>query len=109
MVTRLDKEVGRLLKLLDDLGLAGDTLVVFSSDHGATFEAGNQGASAYHDSNRPLRGQKRTLWEGGIRVPGLVRWPGKVPAGKESHEAFHNTDLFPTLLSGASIKPDPNL
>jgi arylsulfatase A-like enzyme len=106
MVTRLDKEVGRVLKTLDDLNLADNTIVVFSSDHGATFEAGNEGASAYHDSNRPFRGQKRTLWEGGIRVPGLVRWPGKVPTGKESHEPFHNTDLLPTLLSAAGIKPD---
>ena len=109
MVTRLDKEVGRVLKTLDNLGLADNTIVVFSSDHGATFEAGNGGASAYHDSNRPFRGQKRTLWEGGIRVPGLVRWPGKVPAGKESHEVFHNTDLFPTLLGAAGIKPDAEL
>jgi arylsulfatase A-like enzyme len=90
-------------------GLADNTIVVFSSDHGATFEAGNEGASAYHDSNRPLRGQKRTLWEGGIRVPGLVRWPGKVPAGKESHEVFHNTDLLPTHLSAAGIKADAEL
>ncbi len=108
MVTRMDKEIGRLLKTLDDLGLADHTLIVFSSDHGATFEAGNKGTSAYHDSNRPFRGGKRTLWEGGIRVPGVVRWPGKVPAGKLSDESVHMTDLLPTFVAaaGAAVEPD---
>jgi arylsulfatase A len=101
MIVRLDLEVGRLLAALDALGLADDTIIVFSSDHGATFEAGNLGASAYHNSNRPFRGQKRTLWEGGIRVPALVSWPGKLPAGKTSDDAAHMTDLFPTLLAAA--------
>lgn len=104
MVTRLDKEIGRVLKALDDLRLADNTLVVFSSDHGATFESGNKGTSAFHDSNRPFRGQKRTLWEGGIRVPGLVRWPGHVPAGKVSQEIVHMTDLFPTFLAAAGVE-----
>jgi arylsulfatase A-like enzyme len=105
MVTRLDKEVGRLLKQLDDLKLAERTLVVFSSDQGATFEVGNQGASAFHDSNRPFRGQKRTVWEGGIRVPGVVRWPGQVPAGKASPEIVHMIDLLPTFLRAAGAEP----
>lgn len=106
MVTRLDKEVGRVMKTLDDLGLSGDTLVVFSSDHGATFEKGNKGTSAYHDSNRPFRGQKRTLWEGGIRVPGVVRWPGHVPTNRVSQEIVHMTDVFPTFLAAAGLKPE---
>jgi arylsulfatase A len=106
MITRLDKEIGRLLKTLDDLGLSKNTLVVFSSDHGATFEAGNQGAAAYHDSNYPFRGHKRTLWEGGVRVPGIVRWPGEVPPKKISNEIVHMTDVFPSLLAAASGKPD---
>lgn len=107
MVTRLDKEIGRLLKAIDDLGLAENTIVVFSSDHGATFERGNKGTSAFHDSNRPFRGQKRTLWEGGIRVPGLVRWPAKVPVGKVSNEIVHMMDLMPTFLAAAAMEPDP--
>lgn len=107
MITRLDKEVGRLLKALDDLGLAEDTLVVFSSDHGATFEVGNRGASAFLDSNFPFRGQKRTLWEGGIRVPGLVRWPGRVPASRTSPVPIHMIDVLPTLLAAARVKADP--
>jgi arylsulfatase A-like enzyme len=107
MITRLDKEVGRVLKALDDLGLADNTIVVFSSDHGATFEVGNEGASAYHDSNRPFRGQKRTLWEGGIRVPAVVRWPGHVPAKRVSPEVVHMTDVFPTFLAAAGARPEP--
>jgi arylsulfatase A-like enzyme len=107
MITRLDKEIGRLMKSLDDLGLAENTLVVFTSDNGATFEAGNQGASNYHDSNRPFRGHKRTLWEGGIRVPGIVRWTGKIPAGKVSNDIVHNIDVLPTFLAAAGAEPDP--
>ena len=106
MITRLDKEVGRILKALDDLNLADETLVVFTSDHGATFEVGNQGTADFHDSNSPFRGQKRTLYEGGMRVPAVVRWPGKVPAGKSSEEIVHMTDVFPTLLAAAGEKPD---
>jgi arylsulfatase A len=106
MIVRLDQEVGRLLAALDALGLADDTIIVFSSDHGATFEVGNQGASAYHNSNRPFRGGKRTLWEGGIRVPALVAWHGKLPSGKTSDDPVHMTDLFPTLLAAAGGKAD---
>jgi arylsulfatase A-like enzyme len=107
MVTRLDRNVGRVLAALDDLQLADDTIVVFTSDHGATFESGNQGTSNALDSNRPFRGQKRTLWEGGIRVPGVVRWPGHVPAGVVSNEVIIMTDLLPTLLAAAGSMPDP--
>ncbi|HZZ79720.1 MAG TPA: sulfatase-like hydrolase/transferase [Gemmataceae bacterium] len=107
MVTRLDKEVGRLMKQLDDLGLTENTIIVFTSDHGATFEVGNAGASMYHRSNFPFRGQKRTLWEGGIRVPALVAWKGKLPAGRTIDEPMHMTDLFPTLLAAAKGKVDP--
>jgi arylsulfatase A-like enzyme len=78
------------------------------SDNGATFEALNQGASDFHDSNRPFRGHKRNLWEGGIRVPGVVRWPGNVPAGRVSMEMVHAIDLFPTLLAAVGDS-DPSL
>jgi arylsulfatase A len=107
MVTRLDRNVGRVLAALDDLKLADDTIVIFTSDHGATFESGNQGVSNALDSNRPFRGQKRTLWEGGVRVPGVVRWPGHVPVGVVSDEVIIMTDLFPTLLAAAGTTPDP--
>jgi arylsulfatase A len=107
MIERLDAAIGRVLKTLDDTGLARDTLVVFSSDNGATFEAGNKGASAYHDSNRPYRGQKRSLEEGGLRMPAAVRWPGRVPAGKRSSEIVHMTDVMPSMLAAAGGTPDP--
>jgi arylsulfatase A len=108
MVTRLDKEIGRVLAALDELKLTDNTLVLFTSDHGATFEAGNKGTSAFHKSNGPFRGQKRTLWEGGIRVPGIVRWPGQVRAGETSDEIVHMTDVFPTLLAAVRW-PEPAL
>ncbi len=110
MVTRFDAEVGRVLEALDRLDLAKETLVIFSSDHGATFEAGNQGASAALDSNFPFRGGKRTVWEGGVRVPAAVRWPGHIAAGSSSDENMMTIDLFPTILAaaGAEAKDRPS-
>lgn len=107
MLSRFDAALGRVLKALDDNGLADNTLVVFTSDNGATFEAGNKGASWFHDSNRQFRGQKRSLEEGGIREPALVRWPGRVPAGRRSQEVLGTMDVFPTLLAAAGGAPDP--
>lgn len=108
MLQRLDKEIGRILKALDQLRLSKNTLVVFTSDHGATFETGTKGATAFLDSNRPFRGQKRTLWEGGIRVPAVVRWPGHIPAGRVSEQVVHMIDVMPTLLAAAGASPDPS-
>jgi arylsulfatase A len=107
MVTRLDRNIGRLVETLKRLDLTRNTLIVFASDHGATFESGNQGTSAALDSNRPFRGQKRTLWEGGIRVPALVSWPGTIPEGVVAHEVVHLTDLLPTFVAaaGGSVNP----
>jgi len=107
MITRLDAGVGRVMAALDKAGLADNTLVVFTSDNGATFEVGNQGTANFHDSNYPFAGQKRTLNEGGIRMPALARWPGRVPAGKKSAAVMHMTDLFPTFLAAAGAQPDP--
>jgi arylsulfatase A len=107
LVWRLDQEVGKLLATLDKLGLARDTIVLFTSDHGATFERLQQGAANFHDSNRPFRGQKRTIWEGGARVPAIVRWPGgNVPAGKTSDAVLNMIDVFPTLLAAAGGQVD---
>ncbi len=108
LVTRLDKNVGRIIQALADHGLTNNTLVVFTSDHGATFEQGNQGTCYALDSNRPFRGQKRTLWEGGVRVPAVVCWPGRVPSGVVSREIVQMTDLFPTFLAAAEGAPDPS-
>jgi arylsulfatase A-like enzyme len=105
-VERLDKEVGRILAKLDELKLTDNTIVIFTSDHGATFEKLSKWAPIYHDSNYPFRGQKRTLWEGGMRVPGVIRWPSHVPSGVESHDIIHMCDLFPTILAAAGASPD---
>jgi arylsulfatase A-like enzyme len=108
-ITRLDRHVGQVMEALDAAGLADDTLLVFTSDHGATFESGNQGTSAFHDSNAPFRGQKRTVWEGGIRVPACARWPGHIPAGSESAAPMHMADLFPTFCDATGLPPEPAL
>lgn len=103
MIERFDRHVGRVADALERLGLEKNTLVLVTSDHGASFEAGNKGASAYHDSNAPFRGQKRTLWEGGIRVPTVAVWPGTLPAGAVVRTPQHMADVFPTVLGRAGI------
>lgn len=108
MIHRLDAAIGRILRALDETGLADNTIVIFTSDNGATFESGNQGTSNFHDSNYPFRGQKRSLEEGGIRVPAVVRWPGRIPAGRKFDQPVHMIDVFPTLLAAAGGKPDPS-
>jgi arylsulfatase A-like enzyme len=107
MMERFDASIGRLVKAIDDAGLRENTLIVFTSDNGATFEERTYGAPAFHDSNKPFRGQKRSLEEGGIRMPSFVRWPGRVPAGKRSDTVMHMTDVMPTFLAAAGVSPDP--
>ena len=107
MVTRLDRNIGRLLETIRQLDRSRDTLIVFTSDHGATFESGNGGTSAALDSNRPFRGQKRTLWEGGVRVPGLAWWPGRIPAETTGEEIVQLIDLLPTFVAAASGRVEP--
>ncbi|MEL6142775.1 MAG: arylsulfatase, partial [Bacteroidota bacterium] len=82
MVNVLDDQIGELLSLLDSLQLTNNTLVIFTSDNGPHQEGGAD--PDYFDSNGPLRGYKRDLYEGGIRVPLLARWPAKVAAGSQS-------------------------
>ena len=107
MVTRLDRNIGRFVDTLKRLDLSRETLIVFASDHGATFESGNLGTSAALDSNRPFRGQKRTLWEGGIRVPAFVCWPGTIPEGVVAQEVVQLTDLLPTFVAAGGGHVDP--
>lgn len=106
MIERLDAAIGRIVKSIDDAGLASNTMIVFSSDNGATFEERTYGAPWFHDSNQPFRGQKRSLEEGGIRVPGIVRWTGRIPAGKRSDVPIHMTDVMPTMCAAAGVTPD---
>lgn len=101
MISRMDADIGRLLALLKKLGLDDKTLVVFSSDNGPHREGGND--PDFNDSNGPLRGIKRDLTEGGIRVPFIARWPGRIPAGETSGQLGTFADILPTLaeLAGA--------
>jgi N-acetylgalactosamine-6-sulfatase len=96
----LDAQVGRLLGELDDLGLADDTVIVYSSDNGPEdYRVGNA-ANAGVGSTGPLRARKRSMYEGGIRTFGLVRWPGHVPAGRvDDTSVVAAVDLVPTLAS----------
>jgi arylsulfatase A len=99
MLESIDDGIGLLAKKLDALGLAENTIFIFSSDNGGEKKV---------TSNAPLRGGKSELYEGGIRVPLIVRWPGgKVPAGKTCDQPVVNHDFYPTLLEAAGIKPDP--
>jgi arylsulfatase A len=95
MVTRMDRDIGRLLEKIKALGIDNDTIVFFTSDNGPHKEGGAD--PEFFDSNGPLRGIKRDLTEGGIRVPMIVRWPGKVPAGTVSDDVRAHWDFLPTV------------
>ncbi len=99
MIHRLDSDVGRIIALVDELGLTDNTLIIFTSDNGA-----HDGAPKRFDSSGVLRGFKRDLTEGGIRVPFIARWPGVVPRGITSDEIVTFWDMMPTFaeLAGAN-------
>lgn len=96
MIEGMDAAIGRFLKQLDEAGLRANTLILFKSDNGG-----------YSGDNRPLRGFKGTLYEGGVRVPWIVRWPGTVPAGSICATPVISTDCHPTLLEAAGLQPAP--
>ena len=103
MVDRMDGDVGRLLDLLKELKLDDRTIVMFSSDNGPHLEGGAD--PEFFDSNGPLKGYKRDLYEGGIRVPMLVRWTGKIKAASKSEHVSAFWDVLPTCmeLAGAAV------
>jgi arylsulfatase A-like enzyme len=94
-----DGHVGLLLKKLDDLGIADNTIVVYTSDNGAEVMTWPDGG------NTPFRGEKTTNWEGGYRVPTLIKWPGVINPGTIYNEAFSHYDLIPTFCA-AGGEPD---
>jgi arylsulfatase len=102
VLAEMDANVGQLLDTVDRLGIASDTLVIFTSDNGAEFVKPWDGWSG------PWRGAYFTALEGGIRVPFMARWPGHVPAGRISNEIVHGVDMFATLarLGGARVPTD---
>jgi arylsulfatase A-like enzyme len=108
MIQSVDESVGRIMARLEELGLARDTVLIFSSDNG--------GLGGYDRTeppsekrgfteNWPLRGGKGTLYEGGLRVPFIVRWPGVIPSGTTSDQPAAHIDLYPTLLEVAGGRP----
>ncbi len=95
-----DMHVGQLLALLDKLGIADNTIVFYSTDNGPHYNTWPDAAAT------PFRGEKNTNWEGGWRVPAMVRWPGKIKAGSVSNEIMHHMDWLPTFVAAAG---DPNI
>jgi len=102
MISRLDRDIRRIMKTLRDLGIDEKTLVFFTSDNGPHSEGG--GDPEFFDSNGPLRGQKRDLYEGGIRVPLIARWPGKIKPGTVSNHVSAFWDFLPTLAELAGVE-----
>ncbi len=114
MITRMDSGVGELMTLLKELNLDENTLIIFTSDNGPHNEGGHK--SDFFDSNGALRGIKRDLYEGGIRVPMIARWPGKIKADATSEQVWAFWDVLPTVadligqpipqgIDGVSILP----
>jgi arylsulfatase A-like enzyme len=97
MVGELDRQVGRVLQALAGSGVAGNTIVIFTSDNG-----GERFADTW-----PFTGKKTELLEGGLRIPALVRWPGHIQAGSTTQQVAISMDWLPTLLAAAGAKPDP--
>ncbi len=104
MITLLDDQVGEIVRKLQQLHLAENTLVVFTSDNGPSIEGGED--PAYFNSSGGLRGHKRDLYEGGIREPFLVRWPGHIPQGSVTSQLVAFWDMLPTLTEIAGA-PNP--
>jgi arylsulfatase A-like enzyme len=105
MVTRVDESVGRIVDKLKELGIEEKTAIFFSSDNGPHSEGGHQ--AAFFQSAGPARGGKGDLYEGGIRVPMVVRWPGKVKGGAVNDQVWAFWDFLPTVAEMAGVsKPD---
>jgi arylsulfatase A-like enzyme len=105
MITRMDQDIGKLFSKLAELGIDESTMVIFTSDNGPHKEGGVD--PKFFKSSGPLKGIKRDLYEGGIRVPMLVRWPGKVKAGQTSDVPWGHWDIPATLAQAAGVTNPP--
>ncbi|AQQ70370.1 Arylsulfatase [Limihaloglobus sulfuriphilus] len=104
IVTNLDRQVGRLLSVLEEQGLSDNTIVIFSSDNGPEDIYISNASHSAAGSQGPFRGRKRSLYEGGIRVPFIIRWPGKIGAGEVDDTTVMTTaDLLPSLCRTAGV------
>jgi arylsulfatase A-like enzyme len=107
MIYLLDKQVGEIRKKVEELGIAENTLIIFTSDNGPHREGGAD--PEFFNSNADFRGYKRDLYEGGIRVPLIAYWPGKIAAHTTSKHISAFWDFMPTLSEIAQIEPSPNI
>jgi arylsulfatase A-like enzyme len=105
MLLAMDRSIGRVLDRLDKHGIADNTIVLFLNDNGG---GGNTARYAAHSrnfaNNKPLRGHKFDVLEGGVRVPMIMRWPGRVPAGKVDRRMVSSMDVYPTLVGAAGLQ-----
>ncbi len=106
MITLLDDQVGEIVQKLKELGISDNTIIVFTSDNGPHKEGGAD--PEYFNSNGPLRGFKRDLYEGGIRVPMIARWPGQIEAGAVSDHISAFWDMLPTFADLLGVKAPEN-
>lgn len=111
MIHRLDQNIGRLMKMLKELQIDEKTIVFFCSDNGPRSEPTpiQTEVANFFDSNGLLSGYKRDLYEGGIRVPAIVRWPGKVPSGRKNSTPWYFADVLPTVADLAKTEPPENI
>ena len=111
MIYRLDSSIGRVRTALNRLNLTDNTIVFFDSDNGPRSEARDDQTRVvkFFDSNGPLTGYKRDMYEGGIRVPGMVSWPGKIQAGQTSDVAWYFADFLPTAAALAGADTPVNI
>lgn len=111
MVYRVDESLGRIVAVLEELGLNEDTVIVFTSDHGGLSNRGLTNGRSLATTNAPLRAGKGHLFEGGIRVPMIVKWPGQVAAGSQTDVVTTGTDHYPTFLAlaNAPLRPDDHV
>lgn len=107
MITRMDRDIGQIIDLLDELGIAENTIVMFGSDNGPSNEGGQN--LDFFASSGGLRGKKGTLYEGGVRTPFIVRWKGKIKEGIESGLISHFSDFLPTACDIAGIPPQKKI
>jgi uncharacterized sulfatase len=107
MITRMDKDVGKIINLLEELKIEEKTLVFFTSDNGPHSEGGHKHET--FNSNGPLRGYKRDLYEGGIRVPAIAYWPKTIKKGTTLRKPLAFWDWFPTACDIANIKPPKDI
>ncbi|MHC4427951.1 MAG: arylsulfatase, partial [Planctomycetota bacterium] len=105
MVTRFDRNMGRLFDELENLGIADETVIFMTSDNGSTFALGGYDPQFFQGTGG-LRGHKTNLYEGGIRVPFIAAWPGRIGAGSTSDTIVANWDLFPTIAALTGAAPD---